>query len=238
METLTLKNGESDISCSLFVPPVWSATGTGCLVIHGWQSGQDRRWYLAEALLEKGIASMTFDLRGHGASGGDIEKLSRKDFLDDVLVAYDRFVTRIGAHAKIIGIGSSFGGYLLTLLSKHRAMDGMILRAPANYRDEHFTESFVDTRHVDDAETWKKSAHHWSETESLQAVHDFSNDILIVESELDELVPQSVLESYANAVLDTQKLSYKIMKGAPHSLTKFPEFQVVYKNIVLAWLKA
>ncbi len=237
MESIVIKNGGLDISCSLFIPSTWNGTGTGCLIMHGWQSSQDRGFHLAEALLEQGIASMTFDLRGHGQSGGDIEKLSRKDFLDGVLIAYDEFVSRIGARAKIIGIGSSFGGYLTTLLSKQRTLNGMVLRVPANYRDAHFTESFIDTRHIDDAKTWKTTIHPWSETESLRAVHDFSGNILIVESELDELVPQSVLQSYADAVPDRAKMSYTIMKNAPHSLTRFPEFQVEYKEIVFKWLE-
>ena len=236
MEEVFFSVGKDKLSGNLFMSENISIDRVAFLIVHGWQSGQDRDYHLAASLLNKGYTSMTVDLRGHGKSEGDINQLTRKDYVNDVLSAYDELVKQAGTMTEIVAIGSSFGAYLLSLLSEQRKLDGLVLRAPANYQDARFTESFMKTRSADDAEIWKSKFNAWNETRSLKAVHDFKGRVLIVESEKDEVVPQSVLQSYADAILNRDLLTYVIMQDAPHSITKLPQLQKEYRDTIFKWL--
>jgi len=222
----------------LFAPEETKVGVATFLFIHGWRSQQDRVDYLAEALTKDGHIVLTFDLRGHGVSGGNLEELSRKDFLDDVLVAYDFLVTIPSVDANnIVVVGSSFGAYLAVLLSAKRKVKALALRVPANYKDEGFTGSHYKTRGIDGGEEWRENVYEYNEVESLKCVHNFEGKVLIVESENDELVPQPVLQSYSNAISNKNNLTYHMMKDAPHSISRHPNFQKEYGDLVLNWIE-
>lgn len=208
------------------------------LLIHGWTSGQDRMYETAEMLMKRsGITCLTVDLRGHGKTEGDLDTLSRKDFLDDVLAAYDFLVAQEGIDANKIGIiGSSFGAYLAALAVGQRKIAWVVLRVPADYPDEGFEESKKIANQPNEAE-WRGAPKNWDATAALRAIHSFRGKVLIVESEKDELLPQQIVLNYKNAVSDERDVRYVVMKGAPHSLTRHPEFKKEFNEIVFEWEK-
>ena len=116
-------------------------------------------------------------------------------------------------------------------------MKELILRVPANYQDERFEETLSVSRKIKAREKWKLQLHGHTETKSLRALHKFSGKVLIVESGKDEVVPGVMVKSYANAVLNKKKLSYKVMEKASHSISKHPVFQRQFRDLVLNWLK-
>ena len=88
------------------------------LFVHGWTSERKRSYQYAKALSKLGYVCLLFDMRGHGTSDGDINKATTKEFLDDVLAAYDYLMKVEGVDKEnISAVGSSFGGYLIALLS-------------------------------------------------------------------------------------------------------------------------
>lgn len=207
------------------------------LLIHGWESEQNRMFALAEDLFARGYQCMTFDLRGHGASEGDHKLYSRKQCLNDALAAYDFLVAQPDIDPdRVIAVGSSFGSYLAALLSAERKLQGLALRVPADYRDADFDEPLYEQRSQWEHSHWKEQLHAASETAALRAIHAFDGSILIVESEKDEVVPAPTVKSYANAAPNPQKLTYILMQNAPHSITRFPEFQKEFAGIVCSWL--
>lgn len=239
MEETTLVVGEEKLSAHMFRPDVVKEKHPAALLIHGWESGQDRQFELAKILANLGYISMTVDLRGHGKSSGDIKKFSRKEFLEDVKGAYDSLVQIKEVDAdNVLAIGSSFGSYLVALLSAERKLKALVLRVPANYSDEGFEDALQHESRLHPAhDEWKSKLQDHSQNSALRAVHNFSGKILLVQSEKDEQVRSTVIESYMNAA-HPARLTHVIMKGAPHSITKYPNFQREYYEIVTNWLQS
>ena len=210
--------------------------GSAILLIHGWTSAQDRMRETAEMLSEKlGAICLTVDLSGHGKTGGDLNVFSRKDFLDDIKAAYDFLISQEGVDPEKIGVvGSSFGSYLAALLTAHRRVSWVSLRAPADYPDEGFTEPQMGQ--PKDMK-WREAPKNHTETAALRALNTFSGKVLIIESEFDELVPRQTLLNYKNAVSNPQNITYEIIKGASHSVTRHPELRKVLNDILFHWLK-
>lgn len=236
MQKVQISIANEKLQGNIFIPPKTDTKAPGVLFIHGWQSAQDRYFGLAQKLSELGFMSLTFDLRGHGKSPGDLAMLSRKDFLDDVVSAYDFLTQSKSADSKNISVvGSSFGAYLGAILSPERKVAQMVLRVPADYPDGGFKEPELRTPEQPRVAEWRATPRDFNLTKSLRAVRNFGGRILIIESEKDELVPHQTVVNYANAVLDKSKLTYVVMKGAPHSLRGHKNFQKEFEQILSRW---
>jgi uncharacterized protein len=208
------------------------------LFIHGWESKQDRHFMLAEELANVGYLCITFDMRGHSISEGDHTVSSRKDFLTDVLAAYDFMVSQDNTDANnVTVISASFGAYMAALLSAERVIHALVLRVPADYRDEGFSEPLYEQRNQISHSEWKEQPHSNQETAALRSIHQFEGDLLIIESEKDELVPTTTVQSYAQAACNPAKLTYAIMENAPHSISHHPELQRQFAEMVTTWLR-
>jgi hypothetical protein len=70
----------------------------------------------------------------------------------------------------------------------------------------------------------------------LEALNNFSGNILVIESEKDELVPHQTIENYLHAVHDVSKLTYTVMKGADHAIHD-EKLRAIYDNILTDWFK-
>lgn len=210
----------------------------GVLFIHGWQSGQDRFFSLAKELADKGFVGLTFDLPGHGETGGDVNTFSIEDYLKAGAAAYD-FLVKVQKvdPQNITVIGSSFGSYLGTILSSIRSVRRMALRVPSNYPDDEFEEVKIlrSSEHPGVME-WRSKKLDFNATKSLKAVHEFSGDIFIIESEKDEMVPHQTIQNYLDAVTDKTKLKYWTMEDAPHSLTGHPDLIEEYNKTLVDWI--
>ena len=238
MKKVQFSVGKDKLIGHLFTPKVIRKKHKSVLIVHGWTSNQNRGFHLARALVKKGYIVMTFDMRGHGVSDRKLEDLSRKDFLNDVVSAYDFLARSTGVDQNnIIAIGSSFGGYMVTLLSAKRKIKALVMRVPANYKDEGFTHQYKITQKKKASEAWKNKLHKNTATKSLRALHVFKGNVLIVESGKDELVPSGMVQSYVKAVTSKKKLTYKIMESATHSISQHPTFQRQFRDLVLNWLK-
>lgn len=106
---------------TIFYPSIKKDKYPAILFVHGWTSERKRSFQYAKSLADLGYICLLFDLRGHGTSEGDINKATIKEFVDDVLAAYD-YLLKIEVVDKenISAVGSSFGGYLVSLLSTQR----------------------------------------------------------------------------------------------------------------------
>lgn len=229
---------------NLFIPDKPLSSHPAVLFIHGWTSRQSVYFGYATALAELGYICMTFDMRGHETSGGDIRALSRNDFLDDAIQAFDVLSNTKGVdRARISVVGSSFGSYLATLLCSKRNCRSVALRVPANYPDigsdsPHYKKALAYYEGLKDNEIlkWKSTVHPYVETASLRSLHEFAGPVLIVESEKDELVPPQMIQSYCDAVADPSKLTYIRMIGAPHSISKDEKRKNEFATILAQWL--
>jgi len=122
MDTVSIPSAHGAIAATLFLPEQTDVTGSAVLFIHGLHSSQAGYRPRAEAVANRlGAVALTFDLSGHGASGGDRSSISIAEHLDDATAAYDRLLEGAEVDPGRIGVaGASYGAYLATLLTTRR----------------------------------------------------------------------------------------------------------------------
>ena len=179
---------------------------------------------------------MVFDMGGHGISEGDINTRTPKEFLKDCIAAYDYFSTVNGIDKHNINIvGSSFGCYLGTILTSKRNVKNIVLRVPADYADDTFEKPKMGNAGENDKVfTWRLLQKKYNEVYAYKTLHEFTGEILIIESEKDAVVPHQSIQNYINAVKDKSKLTHIVVKGAPHSIKPGP-FKDEITKIIVKW---
>ena len=111
----------------------WTAASprAALLLVHGIAEHSGRYEHVGDAFVAAGIDTLSFDLRGHGESGGRRGHIdSFDDFLDDV---HDLLVARCDLGVPVVLMGHSLGGLIAaTAVVRGRAdPDLLILSAPA-----------------------------------------------------------------------------------------------------------
>jgi alpha-beta hydrolase superfamily lysophospholipase len=114
--------------------PKGDSAGKAVLVIvHGLKDHSDRYAVLAERLAQKGHPVYAFDLRGHAHSSGQRVGI---DSFDEYLADLGTFLARVKTkepNAKIVLMGHSMGGAIVTLyaIEKQPDLGGIITSAAA-----------------------------------------------------------------------------------------------------------
>ncbi|GAA0697211.1 alpha/beta hydrolase family protein [Dyella marensis] len=207
------------------------------LMVHGW--GGSQRQYRANAhkVAALGCVCLTFDLTGHVATASQRDTVSREENLHDMLAAYDFLAAHpLVEHDCIAVVGSSYGGYLAALLTERRPVRWLGLRAPAIYRDEDWGVPKRLLARVQKLADYRREPLAAEDNRALRACSRFTGDVLIVESEHDEIVPSPVLASYRKACAQTHSLTYRVICGADHSLGDEASREA-YSSILVHWLE-
>jgi hypothetical protein len=208
----------------------------GVLFIHGWGGGQEQYLSRARTIAALGCICLTFNLRGHVETKPQFETVSREINLRDVLAAYDRLVSRRNVDSAAVAVvGSSYGGYLGAILSSMRPVRWLALRAPALYVDTGWATPKLQLHQTQDLKTYRQSLVNASDNKALKACQAFEGDVLLIESEHDDVVPQTVLSSYREACTHARSLTYRCLPGANHGLTT-DEAQQAYSTLLIRWL--
>lgn len=237
MKNFSFVNANLKLDGTIFYPPNKKDEHPAILFVHGWTSEKERSFQYAKPLAEMGYICLLFDMRGHGTSEGDINKATIKEFFDDVLAAYDYLLKIQGVDKEnISAVGSSFGGYLVSVLTTKRNIKRLVLRVPAEYPNADFDKSKMETSGGEDPAVfaWRNQPKKSDETFSLEAISNFKGKVLIIESEKDDVVPHQVIENYINAIKDKSKLTHIVMKNAPHSIKEGP-FRDEVERILIKW---
>lgn len=237
METkndLHFYSGGLRLDGNIFYPNNKKAKNPAVIFVHGSASQRGRFVQYAKALTKLGYICLVFDLRGHGTSEGDINTSTIKEFLDDVISAYD-YISNLNDvdTDKISVVGSSFGCYLVCILSEKRKIKKLVLRAPADYPNEEFSKSKSEISNDLKIMPWRSESR--KDTYSLRALSKFENDVLIVESENDEQIPKQTIINFMNAVKNKNKLTHTVIKGAPHTLSRNIKFVNKFEKILVKW---
>lgn len=209
----------------------------GVLFVHGWGGSQAQYLARAQAVAGLGCICLTFDLRGHAHTRSQYETVSRDLNLRDLVAAYDLLVARRHVDPSAIAvIGSSYGGYLATILTTMRPVRWLGLRAPALYRDAGWDMPKLRLHQEQDLPRYRSQVIPAEDNRALRACREFGGDVLLVESEHDTLVPASVLASYRAAAVATRSLTFRCLKGANHGLTHEGD-QQAYTSALVHWLQ-
>jgi uncharacterized protein len=192
------------------------------LFLNGWNPGSVS-WTFSDVLAwlcatKKDALFITMSFRGMG-SEGDINKLTRADFLNDATTVYDYISAQKFTDPNNISlIGESFGGYIASVLSSKRTIKNLILRVPTDFPNEGFFDiphiTFAGSKSIE----WKQEAHPFRDSYALEAVHNYKKRIFLIASEKDLILPFQTIKNYLSAGSDKKMLEFQLMKNTGHSL--------------------
>jgi pimeloyl-ACP methyl ester carboxylesterase len=132
MPRLSVGSDGDVLDYTLTTPPACDEPDTVVVYVHGFASHQrgEKALYFGERFLAQGYAYLTFDLRGHGASGGTMEGLTISRAIEDVETVLDWARARF---SHCVMIGSSLGGQVAAWAAARRpeAVAANLLIAPA-----------------------------------------------------------------------------------------------------------
>lgn len=230
--TIHIPVGDHSIAGTLVGP---DAVVPGVMLVHGWDGSQEQYLARAHEIAALGCICLTFDLRGHAKDRERRNSVTREDNLKDMLAAYDTLVGHPAVDGSAIVVaGSSYGGYLATLLSTMRPVRWLALRAPALYKDEDWLVPKY-ALNKEEIAAYRHSVVAPDSNRALGACSAFLGDVLIVESEEDVIVPHQVIENYRNAFTQAHSMTYRVIKGADHSLAQ-KAWSQSYTNVLLNWV--
>lgn len=230
---VTIKVGDERLDGTLLSP---AKLIPGVLFIHGWGGSQEQDLVRAEEIAQLGCICFTFDLRGHARHDNERNSVTRSQGLEDVVSAYDFLASHDQVDPSAIAvIGTSYGGYLATLLTAERPVAWLGLRVPALYPDTHWDvpKALLPREEIIRYRSHFRSGQH---DRALAACEAFSGDVLIVESEQDDYVPHTAISSFMAAFQRSNSLSYRILKGADHSL-RDESCRKAYNDLLLGWIE-
>jgi dienelactone hydrolase len=209
----------------------------GVLFVHGWGGSQQQYLARARKVAGLGCVCLTFDLTGHAGTQAQYETVSRMRNLADVVAAYDVLVRQPEVDRNAVAVvGSSYGGYLGALLSTLRQVRWMAFRAPALYMDSGWDLPKRQLHRDQDLVAYRRSAVPTESNRALRACAAFAGDVLVIESEHDQVVPHAAVMSYVDACVHANSMTYRVIKGADHGLTE-EECQRVYSSLLVNWLR-
>lgn len=225
---------DQSISAQLFMPTF--PNREGIIFIHGWHSNQESTQVLAQNLADEGFKSLNFDLRGMGKSDGDINVLTRENYLNDCMVIYDTLAGQPHIN-KVSVVGVSFGSYMACLLTKYRTFHRIAIRNPANYSDESFYQPHIMHSTKPEFSGYQYDINILDDTYAIKALKAFEGEVLIVESSSDEVIRHATVNKYRNAISDKSRLTYTIIQNSPHSISKNEKLVKAYSKILSEWFK-
>lgn len=225
------KVGKETLRGSLFVPE-GNGPFPGVVFYHG--RGSDRARYLpmAQKLSENGIIGLVFDFRGCGKSDGEFKNQSQKMGVEDAAAAL-QFLLEQNVNKARIGIqGTSFGGYVAGMILKdYDSIKSVVLRVPAAYSDQDLQltpETFPEYVYFQNKENWIDSS-------AYQGLRKFKGNLLVIESENDELLPSEEVRRFYEVAKNASKRKLYVQKSAGHSFKTDPEGLKLFHKIVVDW---
>lgn len=208
----------------------------GVLFVHGWGGSQQQYVARAREVAALGCICLTFDLRGHARTLQQHKTVTREQNLRDVVAAYDALVRQRGVDATSIAVvGSSYGGYLAAILTTLRPVRWLVLRAPALYKDSGWAVPKDQLRRLQELEAYRKLPVKTADSRALLACAQYRGDALVIESELDAIIPAQVVANYREALSGTSSLTCRLIGKADHALSAEAD-QQSYTTLLVRWL--
>ncbi len=181
---------------------------------------------------ELGITSVIFDYSGHGDSPFELENLRPAQHFLEVVTVFD-WVKEKYPSSKVFVVGSSYGGFLATQLTKYRKFDGLILRAPAIYKPSEFY-TLIKNEDREITQEFRRDYESLKNHPLLIRASEFEGKVLLITHENDDQIPKETTDAYAKAF----RPEVLVAKGVPHSLDNATVEQIKnYNQKIFDWLR-
>lgn len=209
-------------------------------VLPGYNSSKAKQEDFTRSMISKtGMSALVIDYSGHGVSPFELRDTRPAQHFLEVVSAFE-WVQSNHPNATISVFGSSYGGFLATQLTKYRAFDKLVLRAPGILRPSAFYDLWSIS--IDNPERYRLAEAQYRKDVDALAAHpllvrasNFKGKTLVVVSENDEQVPIQTTDAYINAF----NAESFIAKGFTHSIRQSPvseqQFED-YKQYIANWL--
>jgi len=232
-DLLEIQVGDQHIAGTLVTP------GTlipGVLFVHGWGGTQQQYITRAREVAALGCVCLTFDMRGHARTQEQSKNVTRADNLCDLIAAYDVLIHQRGVDASAVAVvGSSYGGYLATILTELRPVRWLALRAPALYKDSEWSLPKDQLRKLQQLDAYRRVPVRTADSRALRACANFTGHALLVESADDSIIPAQVIANYRQAFDKAASVTHRILEDADHALSS-PASQQAYTSLLVSWL--
>jgi dienelactone hydrolase len=206
------------------------------LVCPGWKDhGKPQYERLRDALEPQGWHCRRAGIPDADWAPRARKSVSRQDSLQQLARDYDALADSPGADSGAIGVlGFSYGAYEAALLTASRSPAWLALRSPALYPDEDWTvpKEALDS---DALERYRHLRITPGENRALACCAAYRGDVLLIESECDEVIPREVIQNYADAFGRARSFTRRVLAGADHQLTR-PAYRAAYHALAVAWL--
>jgi pimeloyl-ACP methyl ester carboxylesterase len=135
--------------------------------------------------------------------------------------------------ASIAVVGSSYGAYLAAILTALRPVRWLALRVPALYKDEDWALPKQQLKKYG-LDAFRRRSVSPEENRALRACAAFEGDVLVIESERDDIIPHPVIANYLAAFERAHSLTYRVIEGADHGLSEEP-WQQAFTTLLVNW---
>lgn len=206
------------------------------MIYIGFTSNKSRYKELAGLLNEQlGASVLVLDYSGHGASPFDIDDVCpAQNFLESI-TAFDLLKAKYPKRQMFV-IGTSYGGFMATQLTKYREFDKLVLRVPALYKPHDFYTKWGEYDLIETRHDYRLNAKDLESHPLLKRAADFKGKTLVVTHELDTICPPNSTTPFIKAF----QADHWVEPGLGHS---FRESGVTedeaeeYYNKIIDWLK-
>jgi len=228
-QNVEFKVGGETLRGTLFIPDR-AGPFPSIVSYHGRGSSKKNYLPMASRLAENGILALAFDFRGCGESDGKFKDQTHGMGIDDGKAALE-FLLMQNVDKTRIGIqGTSFGGYITGMvLNDYDFIKSVVLRAPSAHSDKTLDyKGEVEDGYFAIRENWINSS-------SYRGLEKFKGNLLVIESEKDELLLSEEVRKYYNVAINAAKRKLYIQKNANHSLSDNPEGRREFNELTVDW---
>lgn len=203
------------------------------LCLYGYSSKKSNQVDLVGSIVAgTGISALVFDYSGHGESPFRLEETRPAQHFLEVIYAFDWLLEKY-PEAEITVMGTSYGGFLATQLTKYRTFANLILRAPAIYKPSDFYTTWRDIDRDWTRNVFRKDAEALATHPLLARASKFAGRTFVMIHEHDESVPTETTDAF----IKTFSADTYLAEGFWHALSdprnpkdKFTDYQNAISN--------
>lgn len=203
------------------------------LVLIAWNSTRAKYQDITEHMVKStGMSALVVEYAGFGESPFDVMNIRPVQHFLDAITAFD-WLKEQHPNSRISVMGTSYGGYMATQLTKYRDFDNLVLRVPAIYIPKDFYALNKDINRRDER-TYRQDKEMLNTHPLFNRASKFKGRTLVVVHEFDESIPKETTDKY----IEMFKADTYLAKGFKHSfnVNAPADDKLAYKNAISDWL--